>query len=100
MSVLVANLDQEASRQERQMEVVNSFLRSRQIPKDLQTRVRDYYRYLWKHQVSSLRFEGLELWGFGVLAVLFWLLGASCRLLSRLRLLPSLVEESVKQFAI
>lgn len=67
MSVLVANLDQEAARQERQMESVNSFLRSRHIPKDLQTRVRDYYRYLWRHQVRkritvSAFLVGLKLW--------------------------------------
>jgi hypothetical protein len=85
MSVLVANLDQEASRQERQMEVVNSFLRSRQIPKDLQTRVRDYYRYLWKHQVSGLRFEGSRFGG----VTLF-----SGRLLRCPRLLPLLVDAS------
>lgn len=77
MSVLVANLDQEASCQERQMEVVNSFLRSRQIPKDLQTRVRDYYRYLWKHQVSSLRFEGSGLVELRIFDCGVWGLGSS-----------------------
>ncbi len=52
---LIANLDVSKAAYQKKMEETNQFLREHGIPQYLQTRVRDYYAYLWdtKKSVST-----------------------------------------------
>jgi voltage-gated potassium channel len=50
VSSLVANLDVARVAFQSRLEEVNAYLRSHRIPSDLQSRVRDYYSYLWAKQ--------------------------------------------------
>ncbi len=45
---LIANLDVARAAYQKKLEETNDFLRTRRIPPELQTRVRDYYAYLWE----------------------------------------------------
>ncbi len=49
---LIANLDVARANYQKKMEEVNEFLRTRRVPQPLQTRVRDYYAYLWETRKS------------------------------------------------
>ncbi len=49
---LIANLDVARANYQKKMEEVNEFLRNKRIPARLQTRVRDYYAYLWETRKS------------------------------------------------
>lgn len=44
---LIANIDVAKTQFREKLERINTFLRYRSIPADLQTRVNDYYEYLW-----------------------------------------------------
>jgi len=48
MSAIIANLDGAKSAYIKKMEEINGFLRIKNVPKDLQRRVRDYYSYMWE----------------------------------------------------
>jgi hypothetical protein len=50
---LLANIDVRRSQHLGRMETVNHFMRDRQVPRDLQGRVRDYYNYLWESRMGS-----------------------------------------------
>jgi hypothetical protein len=49
---LIANLDVARANYQKKMEEINDFLRTRRVPPRLQTRVRDYYAYLWETRKS------------------------------------------------
>lgn len=49
---LIANLDVARAAYQKKMEETNEFLRARRIPQEIQTRVRDYYSYLWETRKS------------------------------------------------
>jgi voltage-gated potassium channel len=49
---LIANLDVGRANYQKKMEEINDFLRTKRVPTPLQTRVRNYYAYLWETQKS------------------------------------------------
>ena len=49
---LIANLDVARAAYQKKMEEANEFLRTHGVPQKLQTRVRDYYAYLWETRRS------------------------------------------------
>lgn len=50
---LLANLDVIRSRHLLRIETANHFMRDRQVPRDLQSRVRDYYNYMWESRMGQ-----------------------------------------------
>ncbi|MBK5267128.1 MAG: cyclic nucleotide-binding domain-containing protein [Acidimicrobiia bacterium] len=50
---LLANIDVLRARHLGRIETINHFLRDRHVPGELQTRVRDYYNYLWESRMGS-----------------------------------------------
>src|SRR5208337_2430028 len=52
VATLIANLDVGRANYQAKMEEINDFLRTRRVPGQLQTRVRDYYAYLWETRKS------------------------------------------------
>ena len=50
---LVSNLDVIRAGHLRRVETANHFMRDRQIPRDLQAQVRDYYNYVWDSRVGQ-----------------------------------------------
>ncbi|MGO9409250.1 MAG: cyclic nucleotide-binding domain-containing protein, partial [Spirochaetia bacterium] len=52
VATLIANLDTARAAYQEKMEEINDFLRTKKVPAALQTRVRDYYSYLWETQKS------------------------------------------------
>ncbi|MEK0444791.1 MAG: hypothetical protein RLZZ399_112 [Verrucomicrobiota bacterium] len=48
VSGLIANLDSAKAAFTKRTEEVNEFMRSKQLPQEIQARVRDYYHYLWE----------------------------------------------------
>ncbi len=50
---LLANLDVIRSRHLGRLETVNNFMRDRKVPRELQSRVRDYYNYLWESRMGQ-----------------------------------------------
>jgi voltage-gated potassium channel len=52
VATLIANLDTARAAYQEKMEEINDFLRTKRVPAALQTRVRDYYSYLWETQKS------------------------------------------------
>jgi len=50
---LIANLDAARANYLKKMEEINLFLKSKDVPEDLQERVRNYYRYLWEIHKST-----------------------------------------------
>lgn len=50
---LLANIDVLRARHLGRIETINHFLRDRHVPHELQTRVRDYYNYLWESRMAS-----------------------------------------------
>lgn len=50
VSSLMTNLDVARSAHRQRLEEVNAYMRAQRIPADMQTRVRDYYSYLWAKQ--------------------------------------------------
>lgn len=57
ISSLLANLDTNKSHFREKLEKLMAFMRSRQIPRDLQAKVRAYYDYLWENRRGSLEEE-------------------------------------------
>jgi voltage-gated potassium channel len=49
---LIANLDVARANYQKKMEEINDFLRTKRVPPNLQSRVRNYYAYLWETQKS------------------------------------------------
>jgi len=49
---LIANLDTARAAYQEKMEEINDFLRTKKVPAALQSRVHDYYSYLWETQKS------------------------------------------------
>lgn len=49
---LIANLDVARANYQKKMEEIGDFMHAKRIPADLQTRVRDYYAYLWETRKS------------------------------------------------
>ncbi len=49
---LIANMDVGRAAYQEKMEEINDFFRTRKVPPALQSRVRDYYAYLWETQKS------------------------------------------------
>ncbi len=58
ISTLVANLDIARANYQKKMEEIDDYMRSKDMPKTLQGRVKDYYYYLWetRKSVSSISF--------------------------------------------
>jgi voltage-gated potassium channel len=56
MSAIIANLDSAKSAFMLKTQEINNFLRNKNVPKDLQKRVRDYYSYMWetRKNISSV----------------------------------------------
>ena len=52
VATLIANLDVARANYQAKMEEINDFLRTRRVPGTLQSRVRNYYAYLWETQKS------------------------------------------------
>jgi len=52
VATLIANLDVARANYQSKMEEINDFLRTRRVPGPLQSRVRNYYAYLWETQKS------------------------------------------------
>jgi voltage-gated potassium channel len=52
VATLIANLDTARAAYQDKMEEINDFLRTKKVPAVLQSRVRDYYHYLWETQKS------------------------------------------------
>jgi hypothetical protein len=52
VATLIANLDVARATYQDKMEEINEFLRAKQVPAALQSRVRDYYAYLWETRKS------------------------------------------------
>jgi voltage-gated potassium channel len=50
---LLANIDVLRSQHLGRIEAVNNFLRDREVPRDLQAKVRDYYNYLWASRTGQ-----------------------------------------------
>lgn len=53
VATLLANVDVIRSRHLGRLETVNNFMRDRQVPRELQSRVRDYYNYLWESRMGQ-----------------------------------------------
>jgi hypothetical protein len=60
ISLIIANLDSAKSAFRNKMEEINNFLRIKNVPKNLQKRVRDYFSYMWetRKNVSSAAILG------------------------------------------
>lgn len=52
VATLIANIDVARANYQAKMEEINDFLRTKRIPGTLQSRVRNYYAYLWETQKS------------------------------------------------
>jgi voltage-gated potassium channel len=52
VATLIANIDVARANYQAKMEEINDFLRTRRVPGPLQSRVRNYYAYLWETQKS------------------------------------------------
>lgn len=52
IATILVNIDPVRAGQLRRMEKLSAFMRYRRLPKNLQERVSDYYRYLWQHQLD------------------------------------------------
>jgi len=52
VATLIANIDVARANYQARMEEINDYLRTKRIPGALQTRVRNYYAYLWETQKS------------------------------------------------
>ena len=52
VATLIANLDVARANYQAKMEEINDFLRTKRVPGPLQSRVRNYYAYLWETQKS------------------------------------------------
>ena len=52
VATLIANLDVGRANYQKKMEEINDFLRTKRVPSSLQSRVRNYYAYLWETQKS------------------------------------------------
>jgi voltage-gated potassium channel len=52
VATLIANLDVARANYQKKMEEVKDFLRTKRVPASLQSRVRDFYSYLWETQKS------------------------------------------------
>ncbi|MGO9308217.1 MAG: ion transporter [Spirochaetia bacterium] len=52
VATLIANLDVARANYQAKMEEVNDYMRTRRVPGTLQSRVRNYYAYLWETQKS------------------------------------------------
>ncbi len=52
VATLIANLDVARANYQAKMEEINDFLRTKRVPGGLQSRVRNYYAYLWETQKS------------------------------------------------
>ena len=50
---LLANIDVLRARHLGRVETINHFMRDRDVPRQLQTRVRDYYNYLWESRTGQ-----------------------------------------------
>jgi hypothetical protein len=60
VATLIANLDVARANYQSKMEEINDFLRTRRVPSGLQSRVRNYYAYLWETQKSITQFSITE----------------------------------------
>jgi len=60
VATLITNLDVARANYQKKMEEINDFLRARRVPPGLQTRVHDYYAYLWETQKSVSHSTMLE----------------------------------------
>ena len=60
MSLIIANLDSAKTAYMNKMEEINNFLRIKNVPRDQQKRVRDYFSYMWetRKNVSSAAILG------------------------------------------
>ena len=52
VATLIANIDVARARYQAKMEEINDFFRTKRVPGALQSRVRNYYAYLWETQKS------------------------------------------------
>jgi voltage-gated potassium channel len=52
VATLIANIDVARANYQAKMEEINDFLRTKRVPGTLQSRVRNYYAYLWETQKS------------------------------------------------
>ena len=52
VATLIANLDTARAAYQEKMEEINDFFRTKRVPAPLQSRLRDYYSYLWETQKS------------------------------------------------
>jgi voltage-gated potassium channel len=52
VATLIANIDVARAHYQAKMEEINDFLRTKRVPGTLQSRVRNYYAYLWETQKS------------------------------------------------
>ena len=52
VATLIANIDVARAAYQAKMEEINDFLRTKRVPGTLQSRVRNYYAYLWETQKS------------------------------------------------
>jgi len=52
VATLIANIDVARANYQAKMEEVNDFMRTKRVPGTLQSRVRNYYAYLWETQKS------------------------------------------------
>lgn len=50
---LLANIDVVRARHLGRLETINNFMRDRDVPRDLQARVRDYYNYRWESRMGQ-----------------------------------------------
>jgi voltage-gated potassium channel len=50
---LLANIDVMRARHLGRIETVNNFMRDRRVPRELQSRVREYYNYLWESRMGQ-----------------------------------------------
>jgi voltage-gated potassium channel len=50
---LLSNIDLLRSQHLGRIETISTFLRDRQVPRDLQARVRNYYNYIWESRMGS-----------------------------------------------
>lgn len=53
VATLLANVDVIRARHLGRLETVNNFMRDRDVPRELQSRVRDYYNYLWESRMGQ-----------------------------------------------
>ncbi len=54
---VLANLDTARANFREKMDKISAFMRSRDLPAELQKRIRDYYNYLWETRRGSLEME-------------------------------------------